>query len=110
MAEGAALVQDEAEDAKGWRIVKTEERVFDQHPDAIRFSCPIVYGKCQLAPREWCIVRRLPDGRRRMIVPDDGLSLYHHRYAGNLAHAVLLAVYRTHEPLTKRLFHRAQHL
>ena len=27
-----------------------------------------------------------------MIVPDDGLSLYQHGYAGNLAHAVLLAV------------------
>ena len=91
-AEGAPLVQDEAEDAKGWRIVKTEERVFDQHPDAIHFRYPIVYGKYQLAPREWCIVRRLLDGRRRMIVPDDGLSLYHHGYAGNLAHAVLLAV------------------
>ena len=91
-AEDAPLVQDEAEDAKGWRIVRTEERVFDQHPDAIHFRYPIVYGKYQLAPREWCIVRRLLDGRRRMIVPDDGLSLYCHGYAGNLAHAVLLAV------------------
>lgn len=27
-----------------------------------------------------------------LFVPDDGLSLYHHGYAGNLAHAVLLAV------------------
>jgi hypothetical protein len=32
------------------------------------------------------------DGRRRIVVPDDGLTLHHHGYTVNLAHAMLLAV------------------
>jgi hypothetical protein len=31
------------------------------------------------------------DGRRRIIVADDGLTLHHHGYTENLAHALLLA-------------------
>lgn len=37
-------------------------------------------------------MRRILDGRERIIVPDDGLTLHHHGYTRNLAHAVLLAV------------------
>jgi hypothetical protein len=43
-------------------------------------------------PREWSVVRRVLDGRRRIVVADDGLTLHHHGYTVNLAHAVLLAV------------------
>jgi hypothetical protein len=32
------------------------------------------------------------DGRERIVVADDGLTLHHHGYTENLAHAVLLAV------------------
>jgi hypothetical protein len=32
------------------------------------------------------------DGRRRIIVADDGLTLHHHGYTENLAHALLLAI------------------
>jgi len=51
-----------------------------------------VYGPYQLAPREWCVVRRVLDGRRRIVVADDGLTLHHHGYTENLAHALVLAV------------------
>jgi hypothetical protein len=37
-------------------------------------------------------VRRVLDGRRRIVLPDDGLTLHHHGFTENLAHAVLLAV------------------
>jgi nucleoside-diphosphate-sugar epimerase len=51
-----------------------------------------VYGPHQLIPREWCVVRRVLDGRHRMVVADGGLTLHHYGYTENLAHALLLAV------------------
>ena len=90
--EDAPLVREPAEDEKGYRIVRTEEAVFANHPTATHFRYPYVYGRYQLVPREWCIVRRILDGRRQIILPDDGLTLHHYGYAENLAHAVLLAV------------------
>lgn len=88
------VVKVESEDAKGWRIVRTEEAVFDVHPNASHFRYPYVYGAYQLMPREWCIVRRILDRRPFMIVPDGGLTLLASGYAENLAHALLLAVDR----------------
>jgi len=90
-AEDAPLVDDPTDDPKGYRIVVTERAVFAHHPNAIHFRYPYVYGPYQLAPREWSVVRRVLDGRRRMIVADDGLTLHHHGYTENLAHALLLA-------------------
>ena len=91
-AEDAPLVREESDDTKGYRIVRTEEAVLDFHPTAAHFRYPYVYGPYQLAPREWCVVRRILDGRPFIILPDDGLTLHSFGYAGNLAHAVLLAV------------------
>ncbi len=90
--EEAPLVTQEEEDAKGWRIVQTEEAVFAQHPRATHLRYPYVYGPYQLLPREWCIVRRILDGRPFIILPDGGLTLHSYGYAENVAHAVLLAV------------------
>jgi nucleoside-diphosphate-sugar epimerase len=92
ISEDAATVTDPEEDEKGYRIVRTEEAVFEHHPDAAHFRYPYVYGPLQLAPREWCIVRRVLDRRDRIVVADDGLTLHHHGFTENLAHAVLLAV------------------
>lgn len=91
-AEDQEVVPTEDEDAKGWRIVQTERAVFARHPGATHFRYPFLYGPYQIAPREWCIVRRILDGRRAIIVPEDGLSLSHFNYVENAAHAVLLAV------------------
>ena len=90
--EDAPLVTSPDEDEKGWRIVRTEQAVFQHHPEATHFRYPYVYGPYQLVPREWCIVRRILDGRPFIILPEDGLTLHHYGYAENLAHAVLLAV------------------
>ena len=92
VAEDAVTVTDPADDEKGFRIVRTEAAVFEAHPAATHFRYPYVYGPYQLAPREWTIVRRILDGRRRIVVADDGLTLHHHGYTENLAHALLLAV------------------
>jgi nucleoside-diphosphate-sugar epimerase len=90
--EHQALVADESEDAKGYRVARTEEVVFEHHPRAAHFRYPYAYGPYQVVPREWSVVRRVLDGRRRIIVPDDGLTLHHHGFTRNLAHAVLLGI------------------
>ena len=66
--------------------------MFAHHPRAAHFRYPYVYGPHQLVPREWLIVRRILDGRDRIVVADDGLTLHHHGYTENLAHALLLAI------------------
>ena len=88
--ENAPLVTREADDAKGFRIARTEERMFGFHPGASHFRYPYVYGPHQLVPREWCVVRRIRDGRPFIVLPDGGLTLCSYGYAENLAHAVLL--------------------
>jgi nucleoside-diphosphate-sugar epimerase len=90
-AEDAPKVADAAELRKGFQILRTEAAVFEHHPDATMFRYPHVYGPRQLVPREWCIVRRILDGRRQLILGDGGLTLHTFGYAENLAHAVLLA-------------------
>ncbi len=92
--ESAPTVAEPAEDEKGYRVARTEEVVFEHHPDAAHFRYPYAYGPYQVVPREWMVVRRILDGRRHMVVADDGLTLHHHGYTENLAHAVLLGVDR----------------
>lgn len=90
--ETAPLADDEVEERFGALIAQTEQAVFDHHPMATVFRYPYVYGAYQLIPREWSVVRRVLDGRTHLLVPDGGGSLSTHGWAGNLAHAVLLAV------------------
>lgn len=92
--EDAPQVESEAELRKGFMIRRSEEAVFELHPRAAMFRYPHVYGPRQLVPREWCILRRILDGRRFILLPDGGLTLHTYGYAENLAHAVLLAVDR----------------
>ena len=92
VAEDAPTVDVPEDDEKGYRIVRTEQAVFAAHPGATHFRYPYVYGPYQLTPREWIIVRRVLDGRDRIVVADDGLTLHHHGYTENIAHALLLAL------------------
>jgi nucleoside-diphosphate-sugar epimerase len=94
VAEHADLVGSEAEQRFSWLMVRAEEAVMTAHPDAALFRYPYVYGPHQVVPREWSVIRRVLDGRRRIVLPDGGLTLITHGYAENLAHAVLLAVDR----------------
>jgi nucleoside-diphosphate-sugar epimerase len=91
-SEDAPIVPVEAEDPKGWRVAQTEKSVFEHHPHAVHFRYPFLYGPYQIAPREWCIVRRIIDHRKSIVLPEDGLSLNHCAYVENAAHAILLAV------------------
>ena len=85
-----ATTSSEAEDGKSYRIRRTEEIVFELHPSATHFRYPFVHGPRQLAPREWCVVRRILDERPFIVIPDDGLTLVTFGFTENLAHAVLL--------------------
>ena len=76
------------------RIVKTEDVLFEAHPDATLFRYPLIYGPGQVNPREWLIVRRILDGRRRVIVADGGLTLRTAGYGPNVGHALVLAAAR----------------
>ena len=87
-----AVMSDESDDGKSYRIARTEAYVFEHHPTATHFRYPFVYGPRQLAPREWCIVRRIRDRRPFIILADAGLTLVTFGFTENLAHAVLLAV------------------
>ncbi len=89
--ERAPTVSEPDEDSKGYRVARTERAVFGHHPQATHFRYPFVYGPYQLAPREWCVVRRIRDGRPHIVLPDGGLTLHSFGYAENLARAVLLA-------------------
>jgi nucleoside-diphosphate-sugar epimerase len=94
LREDAQQVESAEELRKGFMIRRTEEAVFGFHPRAAMFRYPTVYGPRQLLPLEWCIVRRVLDGRPHLVLPDGGLTLSTAGYAENLAHAVLLAVDR----------------
>lgn len=92
--EDAPQVESESELRKGFMIRRTEQAVFAHHPRAAMFRFPVVYGPRQPLPLEWCIVRRVLDGRPAIVLPDGGLTLQTTGYVENLAHAVLLAVDR----------------
>lgn len=87
-----ALMSDEDDDGKSYRIARTEQRLFELVPTATHIRYPWVYGPRQPAPREWCFVRRALDRRPFVIVPDGGLTLLSAGYTENLATLVLAAV------------------
>jgi nucleoside-diphosphate-sugar epimerase len=90
--ETAPTVTSEEENRFSYLIASTERAILATHPNGAVYRYPYVYGPYQLLPREWCIIRRALDKRPFIILSDGGLSLMTHGYAGNLAHAVLLAV------------------
>jgi len=76
------------------KMAETEDVLFAHHPDACHLRYPRLYGPGQVQPKEWCIVRRVLDGRRRIIVPEGGLVVAVLAYSVNAAHALLCAVDR----------------
>ncbi|MGE0823409.1 MAG: epimerase [Candidatus Binatia bacterium] len=90
--ENFPVVASEEELRFSYLIAITEQAVLETHPTAAYFRYPYIYGPYQLIPREWCVIRRILDKRPHIIVPDGGLTLATHGYAGNMGHAVLLAV------------------
>jgi nucleoside-diphosphate-sugar epimerase len=53
---------------------------------------PVIYGPRAVPPLEWYWVKRILDGRRKLVMPGGGTTLVQRGYAQNLAHAVALAL------------------
>lgn len=80
------------------KVRATEEHVLGLHEaGAFRasvFRYPSIYGPRQVYPREWSVVRRVLDGRDRIILPDAGLTITMRCAAVNAAAYLLAAVDR----------------
>lgn len=77
------------------RMTEARDALFaahsEGHYDATYISYPgNVYGPRAPGPREWCLIRRILDGRRVVIVPDGGVALIPRGYGANVANGVLL--------------------
>ncbi|WP_238005698.1 NAD-dependent epimerase/dehydratase family protein [Dactylosporangium sp. AC04546] len=80
------------------KVRATEQYVMALHAEgafrASLFRYPTIYGPRQVYPREWSVVRRVRDGRDRIIVPDAGLTITTRCAAVNAAAHLLAAVDR----------------
>ncbi|MEX5637151.1 epimerase [Parafrankia sp. FMc2] len=80
------------------KIRATEEHILGLYAaGAFRasvFRYPTIYGPRQVYPREWSVVRRVRDGRDRIILPDAGLTITTRCAAVNAAAYLLAAVDR----------------
>ena len=99
--------QDDPDTDKfGYLLHLSEEKLLEAHRaghyNATVVRPPNMYGPRQLAPEEWCIIRRVLDGRKRMIIADGGLKVEGRIYVENSAQAVLLAVDKPAESAGKR--------
>jgi nucleoside-diphosphate-sugar epimerase len=80
------------------KAILAEQRVLaintpsDRRSLMLRFAK--VYGPRQPLPTEWCVVKRVIDGRQVMLVPDAGLLLQSRVFSLNAASYVLAAVDR----------------
>lgn len=94
--EDAGLFRDEKKNGFTYMMTVSEESVIEAcrqgYYNATILRFPMIYGPRQVAPREWCIMRRILDGRKRLIIPDGGLKLERRGYVDNVAQAVFLAV------------------
>lgn len=84
-------------DAAGYtgRVAAGEDQLLDQHRagdfEAVVVRYPGIYGPRAPLAHEWAVVRRVLDGRRRMLLPHDGATYFQRGYADNVAHLVVLA-------------------
>ena len=91
------------------RIIETEAALFQHFPNATHFRYPWIYGEDSLSLWDYIIVKRIVDGRKKIILPDNGLSLIsrgysryvfsfeqwsgsrYHKACRNVAHALISA-------------------
>ncbi|HEY1969738.1 MAG TPA: hypothetical protein VGH89_17420 [Pseudonocardia sp.] len=77
-------------------IIGAERAVFARRAEGayratyVRF--PAIYGPRSLVPWEWSVMKRVRDGRRQMILPDDGLGIISRCAAPNAAEVLLKVV------------------
>lgn len=96
VAEDDPLARASGVDHFSDQVRESERVVMQAHADGIynatHFRYPIVYGPRHIGAPEWSIIRRVRDGRKRIILPGGGMAVLSRGYAGNIAHALMLAV------------------
>ncbi|TNE38862.1 MAG: hypothetical protein EP348_04430 [Alphaproteobacteria bacterium] len=96
LSETTPLLRSAVDHAFGFKMLEAERHVMSHHGkdcNVSHFRYPLIYGQGQVAPiRFWWFIQRCLDERRRVALPDGGLTLISRGYAGNMAHAVLLGV------------------
>lgn len=96
LPEDAPRIESEAEFRFGWLARISEDAVLARHAAgdyaATHLRYPLIYGPRQLLPCEWWVMRRILHGRRHIVLPDGGLTMFVRGYSENMAEAVLLAV------------------
>jgi nucleoside-diphosphate-sugar epimerase len=79
-----------------YRMVEAMQAVFDVHDRggyaASYLAYPLNYGPRNPGQYDWSIVRRLLEGRRRIVIADGGLKVESRVFSQNAAQAVLLAI------------------
>lgn len=80
----------------GLRMVEAMNTLFDHHARgdyaATYVMYPVNYGPRNPGPYDWAVVRRILDGRRRMIIADGGAKLESRVFSENAAAAVLRVI------------------
>jgi nucleoside-diphosphate-sugar epimerase len=99
---GVPATEDTARDTRNAliaRLVETEQLLTQAHEDGLfvhtHLRYPLLWGPGQLAPKEWCVIRRVLDGRSFIPMVDGGLTIESKCFVKNAAQAVLLAADRT---------------
>ena len=94
--EDDALASADGVDSFSKQVRESEKVVMRAHAEgrynATHFRYPIVYGPRHIGAPEWSIIRRVRDGRKRVILPGGGMALLSRGYASNIAHGLMLAV------------------
>lgn len=82
-------VEDNPDNAYGYNKAQAEQVLLKAWQDAsfpaTILRLPAVYGPYDYQAREWYFIKRLIDGRRRFLLPDGGMGVFHREYAGNIA-------------------------
>lgn len=93
------LVCDKGPDGStklGLRMVQALDSLMDAHAsgayDATYVMYPVNFGPRNPGPYDWAVIRRILDGRTRMVIADGGIKLESRVFSENAAQAVLLVV------------------
>lgn len=83
------------ENKLGYRIAEASRHFFEECRKAnvatTYIVYPPLYGPRQPGSQEWSIVKRINDGRREIILPDNGLRIETRAFVHNVSQAPLLA-------------------
>ena len=78
------------------RMLQTEQFVMQCHREghysATHLRYAMGYGPRHLAPAEWSVLRRILDGRKQFVLPNNGQVIVCRGFGENEAHGLLLAI------------------